>query len=1043
MIQELLKEFVYPSSVYRGKPFWAWNGKLDPDELRWQIRIMHRMGLGGFLMHSRVGLATEYLSEEWFECVGACIDEAKKLGMEAWLYDEDRWPSGAAGGLATRARKYRMRFLTMLDLKGASESLWDRNTLAVFTAKIEGTEATNVRRIGKGICPKKLAGDESILVFRVQTAPLSSWYNGYTYLDTLSHEAVKHFIEITHENYRRKFGKHFSKTVPGIFTDEPNHGGKFQQVQDTNDGTGLPWTAKFLSTFKNRYGYDILSHLPELFLDVENRTITPARHDYHDCVTYLFTDAFSRQIAEWCERNRLKLTGHVLFEDTLSRQTSVVGSCMRFYEYMQVPGIDILSENRREYDTAKQVSSVARQFGRKWRITETYGITGWDFPFVGHKAIGDWQAVLGINLRCLHLSWYTMQGQCKRDYPASILHQSPWWELYGKVEDYFARIHVAMTKGEEVRDLLVIHPVESAWMFCRKGWQQDPNVQKFDQMLVDLRDSLLAANIDFDYGDEDILLRHGKVSKSGKITKFVVGKATYTAVVVPPLLTIRKSTLELLTHFRDSGGTVVFAGTVAEHVDAMSSKSCLDFADDCISTPPKGQALIQAVEASCRRVSITDDKGRQIAPILHLLREDKNAFYLFVCNVGHDFRKARKFTIQDLPVLNRKEVFGNVQICGFTNCKGTPIELDPQTGQAFQADSDYGNEAWKIRTTLPMLGSRLFVIPKKTSTKLLPKRQRMKDVRVHKLSFTKWDIKLSENNNLALDYPKYKIGSGNWRKAEDILRIDCVVRESLGIEQRSMTMVQPWAQKKSSVYKSLPVTLCYDFEVKGISSGDFFLCIEQPEQYKIFVNDSQVSTDIECGWWVDKSLHKIQIDPSLLHKGKNQVMLTCNYGEDHLGLESIYITGAFGTRVKGTEVAITKLPTSLKLGDWTKQGLAFYSGSISYLCIIQPRLKKGQRLFLEVSDYHGVAVRVLVNDKHAGVIAWSPNELDITDFIKKEEPIRLAIEVIGHRRNSHGPLHSKDKHFTEIKQQDCQTPLKPYYFVPCGLMNAPRLIVRE
>ncbi len=54
-----------PASIYRGAPFWAWNGKLCPDELRWQIRIMNEMGLGGFFMHSRVGLDTEYLSKEW------------------------------------------------------------------------------------------------------------------------------------------------------------------------------------------------------------------------------------------------------------------------------------------------------------------------------------------------------------------------------------------------------------------------------------------------------------------------------------------------------------------------------------------------------------------------------------------------------------------------------------------------------------------------------------------------------------------------------------------------------------------------------------------------------------------------------------------------------------------------------------------------------------------------------------------------------------------------------------------------------------------
>ncbi|HUS44562.1 MAG TPA: hypothetical protein VM219_00800, partial [Phycisphaerae bacterium] len=85
MDKKLLSEFACPGSPYRGKPFWAWNGKLEEAELRRQVRVLKQMGLGGFFMHSRVGLDTAYLSDEWFRCVRACIDEAKQQGMEAWL----------------------------------------------------------------------------------------------------------------------------------------------------------------------------------------------------------------------------------------------------------------------------------------------------------------------------------------------------------------------------------------------------------------------------------------------------------------------------------------------------------------------------------------------------------------------------------------------------------------------------------------------------------------------------------------------------------------------------------------------------------------------------------------------------------------------------------------------------------------------------------------------------------------------------------------------------------------------------------------------
>ncbi|HOK57000.1 MAG TPA: hypothetical protein PLF90_06695, partial [bacterium] len=197
--------------------------------------------------------------------------------------------------------------------------------------------------------------------------------------------------------------------------------------------------------------------------------------------------------------------------------------------------------------------SVARQFGRKWRLTETYGCTGWDFSFAGHKALGDWQIALGINLRCQHLSWYTMLGEAKRDYPASIFYQSPWWNAYKYVEDYFARIHLVMTQGEEVRDLLVIHPIESMWTVYKmpdwkneeKKWEYSDEVKKLDEMFVKLCDTLLSSHIDFDYGDEEILSRLAKIQKKGNQTILKVNKAEYKTILVPPLYTIRSSTLEI------------------------------------------------------------------------------------------------------------------------------------------------------------------------------------------------------------------------------------------------------------------------------------------------------------------------------------------------------------------------------------------------------------------------------------------------------------------------------------------------------------------
>ena len=104
---QIKQVFLSPSVEYRGKPFWSWNGELRGEELVRQAHIMKEMGLGGYFMHSRAGLITEYLGEEWFDLINEVADAAEADGMEAWLYDEDRWPSGSAGGKVTVDPQYR------------------------------------------------------------------------------------------------------------------------------------------------------------------------------------------------------------------------------------------------------------------------------------------------------------------------------------------------------------------------------------------------------------------------------------------------------------------------------------------------------------------------------------------------------------------------------------------------------------------------------------------------------------------------------------------------------------------------------------------------------------------------------------------------------------------------------------------------------------------------------------------------------------------------------------------------------------------------
>ena len=182
--------FAAPGAVYRDTPFWAWNCELDKEQTKRQILIFKEMGMGGFHMHARTGLGTPYLGEEFMKRVGECVETARDNQMLAWLYDEDRWPSGAAGGLVTKNPKYRARHLLMTSEKRTeAPDPENDNSGALLTCYSIRLDAdgflTSYRRIGENEAPEE--GAEKFYLY-LMVDYSNPWYNDQTYVDTLNPE---------------------------------------------------------------------------------------------------------------------------------------------------------------------------------------------------------------------------------------------------------------------------------------------------------------------------------------------------------------------------------------------------------------------------------------------------------------------------------------------------------------------------------------------------------------------------------------------------------------------------------------------------------------------------------------------------------------------------------------------------------------------------------------------------------------------------------------------------------------------------------------
>ena len=449
--------FTAPSREYASAPLWVWNDMLTEDEVRSTLRDLASQKVRQAFVHPRPGLMTPYLSADWFRLWRAALNEAEKLDMNLWIYDENSYPSGFAGGWVPEM---------MPESRGRGLVFKEENrpgrpgpeVIGVYRMQPSGFEnVTEQARREAALLEGKY------VVARVVRAVNSPWHGDRSYVNLMYPGVTEKFLEVTHEAYKKNLGDQFGKRVLGSFTDEPN----------IRPAGGLPWTDQLPSAFQKRWGYSLLEHLPSLLRPVGDWK--QVRHNYFQVLSEQFMEHWSKPYSKWCETNGIALTGH--YWDHEWPNCTGVPDNMAMYAWHQIPAIDCLM-NQYQEDThaqfgnarmVKELSSVANQLGRRRRLCEVYGAGGWDLRFEDMKRISDWLEVLGVNFLDEHLSYVTIRGARKADHPQSFSYHEPWWDSYHVIAEYFTRLTAAMSHGEQVNEILMIEPTTTAWMY-----QDDP-----------------------------------------------------------------------------------------------------------------------------------------------------------------------------------------------------------------------------------------------------------------------------------------------------------------------------------------------------------------------------------------------------------------------------------------------------------------------------------------------------------------------------------------------------------------------------------------
>ncbi len=962
--------FNAPPKEYTTAPFFVWNGKITNDEIDEYLISFKNAGSSQVIIHPRPGLINEYLSENWFDLYKHAVKKGKELGMNIWIYDENSYPSGFGGGHVPDEMPESYNQGQGLKMTKC-EMLPDTSDKFYICLKEED---------GKYIDITSSLSNENgktgkYYLFSKTFNRKSDWYGGFSYVDLLYPGVTQKFIDVTMSGYRKHLGAEFGKTIPGTFTDEP-------QIESPG---GIRWTPDLFDIFMKKWHYDLKTQLPSLY--EETGDWKKVRHNYTETLLQLFIERWAKPWHLYCEENNLKFTGHYWEHSWPSMQPG--GDNMAMYAWSQVPAIDMLFNQWDDSTTGaqfgnvrsvKELASAANQTGRQRKLSETYGGSGWDLSFMDMKRNGDWEYALGVNLMNQHLTYFTLAGARKYDYPPTFDYHEPWWNNYKYLNDHYARLSLALSSGLQKNDILVIEPTTSSWLYdsyTNPNRKSDEIGQAFQTLITTLEKN----QVEYDLGSENIIKDIGSVSDG----KFHVGEASYSTVVIPPLVeNLNWDTFQLLEQFIYAGGRLII----------FNEPSLLN-----------GGESEEVKRIFARYISV-------IYKLKDLSTENIEKYFAnkkmrFVGNIGGTIYHHRRI-LSDGQLLFLANSSLTEQSNGTIITYGKDaLELNTLSGEINDYAEEVKGKDLYISYSIPPAGSLLLFISNKqlSGYKFQPVPSKLKIIKPSSPLMVMRD----SENVMMIDFCDLEAG-GELTKDMNIYYASDKIYKYYGFKNGN-----PWNTsvqfKKNIVDRDTfdlnsGFTATFHFPVNGtFDLSNIKAVVERPELWKVSVNGSEVKPQ-DGEWWLDRSFGVFNIG-QLIRSGDNTLTLKTSPMKINAEIEPVYITGDFSVMPmeKGWKIdAPQKVYTA---GSWRTQGLPFYSWGVSYNEEFEVDSAEGKWI-VELGRWNGTLAEVSVNGVRAPDIAFPPYHSNITGLVKPGLN-KISVNVIGSLKNLLGPHHNNPK----------------------------------
>lgn len=971
--KDILENFENPSKEYSTSPLWVWNDLVTKEKIATQLQEFKNQNVLQVFIHPRPGLITEYLSEDWFELSNYTLEKAVELGMNVWIYDENSYPSGFAGGhvQAEMPESYNQGNAIVMSRGEQIVSGKMKDYLSIL--KKTNDEFEQVKEL-----PQKWTDD--YFAFEILNESGSGWQGGFPYVDLLVPGVTEKFIELTMTGYEKAMGEEFGKSVPGVFTDEPN-------IAPRAGRHGIRYTPELFTAFQDRWGYDLKLHLPSLFAEVGD--YKKVRYDYYRLLLEMFIERWSKPWHEYTESKNLAWTGHYWEHGWPSPHHG--GDNMAMSAWHQMPGIDMLFNTYEERPdqfgnvrAVKELSSVANQMGRERTLSETYGGAGWELTFGDMKRLGDWEYTLGVNFMNQHLAHMTLKGRRKGDYPQSFLSHAPYWEDYGILAKYFARLSLALSHGQQINNTLIIEPTTTAWMYY-SPMVRNENMEHIKNSFQQLIDDLEELQLEYDLGAENIIKNKGSVNGN----QFSVGVRDYDCVILPPYFkNIDDTTWELLKKYVKNGG-MVFSFVVPEYINGTPTDEAKNLAEThsnwvCIDRIQQPEIISELQKPDF----VVENPLSIAAKVYHMRRQFSDGQLIFWSNFNTTGSEKISFSVKGKAVSLLDPISGDVTSFPFSekeNMVQLEFELSAEGSKLFFIHNDQkevqaeinveNNDDWKRLTAGPS------------------------------------EPNLTAPNSFTIDHVDLKVQDKTFEDIYFTAASDSAFKLN-GLKKYGRTGYNPWSagvQYRTNIIdmgekftKDSGFTVTYNFKVAtGFQPDELKAVVEWAHLYQISVNGVNIEP-IPGESWLDHSFNVFDIS-KLVKPGNNELTLSINPMNIYAEIEPVYLVGNFGLKPQKAGFMM-KDKEPLKIGSWKEQGLPFYSQSVKYTKKMD--VEEGVKYKIKLNEWNGTVARILVNNEQVGIIGWLPHEFDLTKFL---QPGRQAItvEVVGSLKNLLGPHHGK------------------------------------